>query len=683
MSLGGTGKSNAYRAAIQNSVAQGVVYVVSSGNDFNDIYGDSTYNNGNDYLPASYPEVMTISALVDTDGKPGGTGSSTNYGTDDSYASFSNYSNVRSSFDAAMADSALPQSLKDLKDSLGLGIDLVLPGVNILSTFPNGSYAYESGTSMASPHATGLVALYIAQHGPAHDAGGVYAIHEALIRDGVSQTDPNNGLATPEPYNQEPIGWAGTQQNVTDIAVASVSAPSSVVAGELVSVNVTVTNQGNQDVSSFKVTLTADTTTTIDPQTVGLAAGASRTLTFSWDTSGASNGDHTLTASIGLSDDDATNNSAGTVVSVVATSPTAPTGLAAVAVSSSQIDLTWTDNSDNEDGVRIERSTDGTIWSEIATVGADVTSYSDTGLAPATTYNYRVVAFNIKGDSGPSNVVDATTNAAPVVNVPEHFNDSNLPGWTFLNGIWAHANEAGNGLLKQTSTTSTTNGELRKALWTGISGSPTEIVARVRIDDWRDGEYARAGVSLLNDANGAGYDLVITGRHDDGQGRWKNQSLMTLEFVDGYALQWSGYNNGPSVQGQWNIGAWYNFHMRADNGTLYGNVWPDGSSEPTGWMIAYTPQSNVSQAAGVPGLIGGASGVWNNRQGPSYAAASFDDIALPGYTASATSAGFAAASNGVPAGVLIPLVPGAVGFDLETSLDDLARELVGGTRRRR
>src|SRR5439155_6304442 len=70
--------------------------------------------------------------------------------------------------------------------------------------------------------------------------------------------------------------------------------------------------------------------------------------------------------------------------------PTAPSGLAASAASSSQINLTWTDASNNETGFLIERSPDGTNgWSQIATPAANATSYSDTGRSPATTYYYR------------------------------------------------------------------------------------------------------------------------------------------------------------------------------------------------------------------------------------------------------------------------------------------------------
>ena len=109
---------------------------------------------------------------------------------------------------------------------------------------------------------------------------------------------------------------------VTDVAVTEVSAPASVVQGDDVSVDVTVRNVGNQNVGSVNVTLedlTADVP--IGTQTVAsLAAGASTTLTYSWNTTGASLGSHTLEGSHDLADDDAdddiNNNAATTAVTV-------------------------------------------------------------------------------------------------------------------------------------------------------------------------------------------------------------------------------------------------------------------------------------------------------------------------------------------------------------------------------
>ena len=92
--------------------------------------------------------------------------------------------------------------------------------------------------------------------------------------------------------------------------------------------------------------------------------------------------------------------------------PSAPTGLAASAVSTSQIDLAWTDTSDDETGFAIERSVGGGDYSLIVSVGADVATHPDKDLAANTTYNYRVAAAKDGVLSDYSNTATATTQAA-------------------------------------------------------------------------------------------------------------------------------------------------------------------------------------------------------------------------------------------------------------------------------
>ena len=91
--------------------------------------------------------------------------------------------------------------------------------------------------------------------------------------------------------------------------------------------------------------------------------------------------------------------------------PAAPGNLAATAASSNQINLTWADNSSNEDGLETERCTGFgcTNFAQIAVVGANVTAYSNTGLARNTTYTYRVRAHNANGNSAYSNTASAKT----------------------------------------------------------------------------------------------------------------------------------------------------------------------------------------------------------------------------------------------------------------------------------
>lgn len=91
--------------------------------------------------------------------------------------------------------------------------------------------------------------------------------------------------------------------------------------------------------------------------------------------------------------------------------PAAPSNLTATAASRMQVNLAWSDNSSNENGFKIERCSGNncTNFVEIAQVGANVTSYSNTGLNRFTVYRYRVRAFNADGNSGYSNVATVRT----------------------------------------------------------------------------------------------------------------------------------------------------------------------------------------------------------------------------------------------------------------------------------
>lgn len=95
--------------------------------------------------------------------------------------------------------------------------------------------------------------------------------------------------------------------------------------------------------------------------------------------------------------------------------PNTPQSLSAMPISNTQINLSWTDNSTNETGFEIERSTDGTNFSKIAELGAGITNYQNTGLSTLSRYWYRVRAKNPIGNSAYSNIADATTFDVPPI----------------------------------------------------------------------------------------------------------------------------------------------------------------------------------------------------------------------------------------------------------------------------
>jgi oligosaccharide reducing-end xylanase len=101
-----------------------------------------------------------------------------------------------------------------------------------------------------------------------------------------------------------------------------------------------------------------------------------------------------------------------TTQAVSTTIPTAPSALSSSAVSSSQINLAWTDNSTNESGFLVERKTGAAgTWAQIATTAANATSYQSTGLTASTNYVYRIRATNSVGSSAYTAETNATTQA--------------------------------------------------------------------------------------------------------------------------------------------------------------------------------------------------------------------------------------------------------------------------------
>lgn len=125
----------------------------------------------------------------------------------------------------------------------------------------------------------------------------------------------------------------------------------------------------------------------------------------------------TLNTSYNSGDNIHINQAGNTVLSnllltilVPQTPPTAPSALGATSASTSQINLTWTDNSSNETGFQIEQSlTSGSGFTLLTTTAANAISYSNTGLTSGTQYYYRVRATNPSGNSGYSTESSAST----------------------------------------------------------------------------------------------------------------------------------------------------------------------------------------------------------------------------------------------------------------------------------
>jgi hypothetical protein len=104
-------------------------------------------------------------------------------------------------------------------------------------------------------------------------------------------------------------------------------------------------------------------------------------------------------------------------IEVTKAAPTTPSNLIVGNVSTTQVTMSWQDNSNNENGFAIERSVNGSnVWQQVGTVGANVTSFTNTGLTPSTEYRYRVTSFNdVSTYSFYTNIVTVNTQVDPAL----------------------------------------------------------------------------------------------------------------------------------------------------------------------------------------------------------------------------------------------------------------------------
>jgi hypothetical protein len=229
------------------------------------------------------------------------------------------------------------------------------------------------------------------------------------------------GTDTTAPYeftwSNVSVGSYSLTAKVTDNsgAVATSSAVSITVNPNAPpTVSLTSPASGATFIAPATITITADAAdvdgaiTKVDFYRGSTLIGTDTTAPYEFIWSDVDTGNYSLKAKA-TSDNGAYTYSSTVNITVNDVLPNAPSDLAATAISSSQINLSWTDNSLNENTFRIERSTNGVSFAQIGFVGAGVTTYSDTGLTGNTIYYYRVRSSNNAGNSAYTNTASATT----------------------------------------------------------------------------------------------------------------------------------------------------------------------------------------------------------------------------------------------------------------------------------
>jgi subtilisin family serine protease len=351
-SFGGGGYEPNEYMAINRANAAGILFVAAAGNGGEDGVADN--NDVIPMYPASYdlPNIISVAA---TD-------------QDDRRVSFSNFG---------------PNS-----------VDVAAPGTYIFSTVPNwwtmyygyGNLEMFSGTSMATPHVTGLAGLLSAYYS--------HFTHSQIRTMILRYVDVLPTLN----------GWILTGGRINaEKALKSLWATYDLTATPVSSLQIDLawTDRATDEIG-YRIYRSMDGTTYVSIATVGVNGSF-------YSNSGLADGTKYYYRVRTYNDIGESPVQQGTQATAI-TPLNPPTNLRMVSISSTQIQLAWSDNSSTEQSYLIERRTLNTDFVQVGQVGQNTSTFTDTGLNTATKYWYRVKAYNpVAGSSVYSNEISATT----------------------------------------------------------------------------------------------------------------------------------------------------------------------------------------------------------------------------------------------------------------------------------
>lgn len=369
-SIGG-GSYPLANAAVEKLYAAGITPVIAAGNSNIDACGTS---------PAGAPNAITVGASEITDAR----------------ASYSNW---------------------------GECVDVFAPGSAIISdsNLDPTIGVSKSGTSMATPHVSGLAALYLAANPTATPAQVTAAIKAGGIAGAIANAQSTLGNIL--------INNTFTRASVP-VAPAPVYPPTGLAASAIASTSATISwvapavSSTATAPDSYKLEYKLTTDTVWQSLTTTATSAALSTL------SPLSNYVVRVTSIAGAQVSDP---SAELQFSTLGTAPDAPTNLTSTAIFGNQIDLSWVrpnTNGANITGYYLEWLVNG-IWTNNSTIGSSSTTVigSVKNLTPLTSYSFRVKAYNSLGVSLPSNVLTVSTTAATPI-TPSGIVMSNITGTT-------------------------------------------------------------------------------------------------------------------------------------------------------------------------------------------------------------------------------------------------------------